>query len=113
MLNIFAMNITNKKEIEKVVSYLKDNANALSDFSLRYAMLNVGLVLEQALGEYKEDDLHPHITLSVIEQPNALDVAESECCTTDCPSYRYGACTYLYKDKWKCPIINNFLVKDE
>lgn len=103
------MVITNKKELEKVAAYLKEAAGSLSDHTMSAAFTNVGFVLEQALEKFEEDASHPDLTLQIVKQTNAMDVAVSECCTTDCAAYRKGVCTYFLSDKNKCPVIAQHL----
>ena len=104
------MNVTDKKQIERVVKYLKNATEQEKDWSQRSALINVCSVLEQAVELYEEDDLHPHLLLEIVKAPTILDQAIQECCTTECIHARKGVCQYLSeKEKQKCQRVAAFL----
>ena len=104
------MNVTEKGEIELVVKYLRETADKEEDRRLRSALVNVSCVLEQALENHNEDDLHPHLYLEIVKAKNLLDQAIDDCCNTDCIHFCMGTCPFpSVKGKCKCPTIERYL----
>ena len=105
------MRITNQKDLLMVAEYLKKNSDTIQDYRLRGAFINVGYVLDKAIKEGDFDGEHDAYTLKVIKLPNLMDVAVSECCTTDCQRYAKGMC--IFKDKLNCPNIRDYIYSDD
>ena len=104
------MNITLKSDLEKVVAHLKSAAEQEQDYRERGALINVACVLEQALENHQEDELHPHLYLEIAKAPNLLDSAINDCCTSDCILFCPGICPILTADeKQSCPRIWKYL----
>ena len=104
------MNVTRKEDIEQAVKFLKAAAENEEDWRKRSALVNVSCVLEQALGEYHEDEQHPHLYLEIVKAKNLLDQAIDDCCNTDCIHFCKGTCPFPSVDgKCKCPTIDRYL----
>lgn len=104
------MNVTLKSDLEKVVAYLKTAADQEQDYRERGALVNVACVLEQAIGNHQEDELHPHLYLEIAKAPNLLDSAIKDSCTCDCILFCQGTCPFLMADeKQSCPRIWKYL----
>ena len=106
------MIVTDIKELNQVVEYLKSAANQELDLGLQMALVNVSCVLEQAIEEHVEDDQHPHLYLNIVKASNLLDQAMDDCCTTDCIHVIQGTCPFLKDEKHKCPRIAAYLTED-
>ena len=104
------MVVTDKKDIERVVSYLKKAAEQEDDYQMRGSMINVCSTLEQAIENYYEDEQHPHLYLASIKAPNLLDSAISDSCSVDCILFCQGTCPFLTaNEKLSCPRIWKYL----
>lgn len=106
------MIVTDIKELNQVVEYLKSAASQKQDLGLQMALVNVSCVLEQAIEEHVEDDQHPHLYLSIAKVPTLMDWAIAECCTTDCVHVIQGTCPFLKDEKYKCPRIEECLSEE-
>ena len=108
------MNVTEKRQIEKVVEFLKSAAEQEQDAQQRSALVNVSCTLELALDDHQEDAMHPHVYLKIVKAPTLLDQAIGECCTTECTHVRNGSCPFWKPDdKRRCPQIADYLYDDE
>ena len=104
------MNVITRKEIERVIDFLKKSAGEENQFLTRYALLNMACVLEQALENYEDDVYHPHLYLEVSKAMTIYDVAVSECCTTECVHMCAGTCPFVgIEQKCKCNRILSYL----
>ena len=106
------MIVTDINELKYAAEYLKSAAEQEQDWDLRSALVNVSCVLEQAIEEHVEDDQHPHLYLNIVKSSNLLDQAIGDCCTTDCIHVLQGMCPYMKDEKYKCPIIAEYLSED-
>ena len=108
---MIAMNVTDKKDIERVIEHLRASSESEKDNTLRCAIINVCSVLEQAIELYEDwDDQHPHVILELLNVQTIFDTAIEVCCNTDCVQYQKGTCPYLFiKDKEKCQRIREVL----
>lgn len=104
------MVVTDKKDIERVVSYLKKAAEQEDDYQMRSSMINVCSTLEQAIENYHEDEQHPHLYLAIVKSPNLLDIAINDSCSYDCILFCQGTCPFLTpNEKQSCPRIWKYL----
>lgn len=104
------MNIITRKEIERVIEFLKKSASEENQFLTRYALLNMVNVLEQALENYEDDTSHPHLYFEISKAMTIYDTAIRDCCTIDCANMRAGTCPYIgVEQKCKCNRILSYL----
>lgn len=107
------MNVITRKEIERVIEFLKKSAGEENQFLIRYAIANMVAVLEQALDNYEEDAHHPHLYFEISKAMTIYDAAIRDCCTTDCANMRAGTCPYIgVEGKCSCQRIFSYLVDE-
>lgn len=108
------MNVITRKEIERVIEFLKKSAGEENQFLIRYALANMVAVLEQALDNYEEDAYHPHLYFELSKAMTIYDAAIRDCCTTNCAHMRAGTCPYAgLEDKSECLSIFLYLVRNK
>lgn len=104
------MNVITKKEIERVIEFLKKSAGEENQFLKRCSLVNMVCVLEQALENYEDDVYHPHLYLEVSNAMTIYDVAFRACCNTGCVRFRAGTCPFVgVEEKSKCNRIKSYL----
>ena len=104
------MNVITRKDIERVIEFLKIFTEKEGQFLTRCALNNMVCVLEQALENYEDDVYHPHLYLEVSKAMTIYDVAVRECCTTDCVHLCAGTCPFVgIEEKCKCNRILSYL----
>lgn len=104
------MNVITRKDIERVVEFLKNSAEKEEVLFTQSAIINMVCVLEQALENYEDDIYHPHLYLEVSKAMTVYDVAVRECCNTDCVHLCAGICPFVgIEEKCKCNRILSYL----